>query len=112
MNFGSIAESIGRFVEKTHLVEQAKAADFPALFTNPWFLVPFVALVGYQLYKKAFRDIIILALLMGAWYASGTPYMHGMVIDGQLQINKILPVAFGGAAMLGLIVYLIIGRSD
>jgi len=112
MNFGSLASSIGQFIEKTHLVEQAKAADFPALFTNPWFLVPFVILVGYLLYKKAFRDMAILGILMAAWYASGTPYMQGMVVNGELQINKILPVAFGGAAMLGLIVYLLLGRSD
>ncbi|MCL2458078.1 MAG: hypothetical protein FWF31_04370 [Desulfobulbus sp.] len=112
MNFGSLAGSIGQFVEKTRLVEQAKAADFAGLFANPWFLVPFIALVGYLLYKKAFRDIAILGILMAAWYATGTPYMQGMVVNGQLQINKILPVTFGGAVMLGLIVYLLLGRSD
>lgn len=112
MNFGALAESISQFVEKTHLVGQIKAVDVAGLFTNPWFLVPFIALIGHLLYRKAFRDMIILAALFGAWYASGTPYMHSLVVDGTVQINKILPVLFGGAALLGLIIYLLLGRSD
>jgi len=112
MNFGSLAESIGQFVEKTHLVEQIKAVDIVGLSTNPWFLVPSIALVGYLLYKQAFRDLTILAALFAAWWASGTPYMQTLVVNGELQINKILPVLFGGAALLGLIIYLLLGRSD
>jgi hypothetical protein len=30
----------------------------------------------------------------------------------ELRISKILPVLFGGAAVLGLIIYLLLGRSD
>ncbi|MCL1979484.1 MAG: hypothetical protein FWG62_00200 [Proteobacteria bacterium] len=112
MNFGAFTESIGRLVEKTHLVEQIKGGDFPGLFTNLWFLVPFVALVGYLLYKKAFKDIMILGILMGVWYATGTSYMQGLVVDGIIQINKILPVVFGGAVALGLVIYLLLRRSD
>ncbi len=112
MNIGAITESIGQMIEKTHLVEQIKKVDFPGLFTNPWFLVPFIALVGYLIYKKAFRDMIILAAILGAWYASGTPYMQTLVVDGHLQVGKVLPVLFGGAALLGLIIYLLLGRSD
>ena len=74
--------------------------------------MPFVALVGYLLYKKAFRDMIILSAVMGAWYASGTPYMQTLVVNGEVQVTKILPVIFGGAAVLGLIIYILFGRSD
>ena len=112
MNFGSIVESVGRFVQATHLPEQIKKVDFAGLFVNPWFLVPFIALIGYLLYKKAFRDIVILGAIMGAWYASGTPYMQTLVVNGELQISKILPVLFGGAGLLGLVIYLLLGRSD
>jgi len=112
MNLGSLAESIGQLVEKTHLVAQIKAVDIAGLFTNPWFLVPFVVLIGYLLYKQAFRDLVILAAVMGAWYASGTPYMHSLVVNGEVQISKVLPVVFGGAAVLGLVIYLLLGRSD
>jgi len=112
MSVGAFLEPMGKFLEKTHLVEQIKAVDFPGLFTNPWFLVPFIALVGYLLYKKAFRDMIIIGAIIGAWYASGTPYMQTLVVNGELQISKILPVLFGGAALLGLVIYLLLGRSD
>jgi len=112
MSGGAFVESIGNLIEKTHLVEQIKEVDFPGLFTNPWFLVPFVVLVGYLLYKKAFRDMIIIGAIIGAWYASGTPYMQTLVVDGHLQVGKVLPVLFGGAALLGLVIYLLIGRSD
>jgi hypothetical protein len=75
-------------------------------------MVPFVALVGYLLYKKALRDLVILGAILGMWWASGTTYMQTLVVDGELQINKVLPVLFGGAAVLGLVIYLLIGRSD
>lgn len=108
----SLSEPIGRFLSETHLPEQFKEVDFPGLFSNPWFLVPFVALVGYLLYKKALRDLIILGAVMGIWYASGTQYMQTLVVNGELQVNKVLPVLFGGAALLGFIIYLLFGRSD
>ena len=109
---GAIAEPIGQFIEKTHLPEQIKAVDFASLFANPWFLVPFVALTGYLLYKKAFRDIIILGAILALWWASGTHYMQTLVVNGELQVTKVLPVLFGGAVTLGLIIYLLFGRSD
>ena len=109
---GSIAEPIGAFLGKTHLPEQIKAVEFAGLFSNPWFLVPFVFLTGYLLYKKAFRDMIILGAVMAIWWASGTQYMQTLVVNGELQVNKVLPVLFGGATLLGFIIYLLFGRSD
>ena len=107
-----IFDSIGEWVASTRLPEQVREVDFAGLFTNPWFLVPFIALAGYLLYKQAFRDIVILGAILGMWWASGTPYMQTRVVDGELQVNKVLPVLFGGAAVLGLVIYLLIGRSD
>ena len=109
---GVMVEPIGRFIESTHIPEQIKAVDLPALFANPWFLVPFIALVGYLLYKKAFRDLIILGTIIALWWVSGTHYMQTLVVNGELQVTKILPVLFGGAAILGLIIYILFGRSD
>ncbi len=105
-------EALLRWFEGTHLQEQVRDVDAIALFSNPWFLVPFVALMGYMVYKKAFRDIIILAAIMGVWWASGTEYMQTLVVGEELQINKILPVLFGGAVILGVVIYLLISRSD
>jgi hypothetical protein len=112
MNFDAIIESISKFIEQTHLVEQFKEVNIEGLFTNPWFLVPFIGLVGYMLYKKAFRDMAIVGALAVAWYASGTPYMQDLVVDGHIQVAKVLPVVFGGAVLLGFIIYLLLGRSD
>jgi hypothetical protein len=38
--------------------------------------------------------------------------MNSLLVDGEIQINKILPVIFGGAAVLGFVIYLFFGRSD
>ncbi|NLX19181.1 MAG: hypothetical protein GXY53_07885 [Desulfobulbus sp.] len=112
MDFKATVGSIREFVDKTNLPQQVRDVDFPGLFTNPWFLVPLIALACYLIYKKAFRDMIILGLILGVWYASGTPYMQTLVVNGEVQVAKVLPVVFGGAAVLGLIIYLLLGRSD
>ena len=100
------------FLQDTHIPEQVKEVDAVGLFTNPWFLVPFIGFIGYHLYKQAWRDLIIITLLVAVWWISGTEYMHTLVIGDELQVKKILPVLFGGAAVLGFIIYLIFGRSD
>lgn len=99
------------FIAKTKVFEQIKEFEALALFTNPWFLVPFIALVGYMLYKQAWRDLAIMAIFIGIWYASGTEYMQTLVVGDELQISKILPVVFGGAVALGLVIYLLISRD-
>lgn len=103
---------INDLLQATNLPEQIREVDYTGLFTNPWFMVPFVCLVAYQLYKQAFRDMIIMALIIGIWYISGTDYMQTLVVGDELQVSKVLPVLFGGAAVLGFIIYLLFGRSD
>jgi len=103
---------IMEWFESTHLQQQIADVDFVGLFTNPWFMVPFVALMVYLLYKQKFKDIILISMLVAVWWVSGTDYMHSLIVNGELQINKILPVVFGGAAALGLAIYILFGRSD
>jgi len=106
---------LAKFVEwfeSTHLQEQIFDVDFIGLFTNPWFIVPFACLIVYMLYKQSFKDIILIALLIGIWWVSGTEYMDSLIINGEIQIEKILPVVFGGAIVLGLAIYILFGRSD
>ena len=98
--------------ESTHLQEQIKDVDIVALFSNPWFIIPFACLILYMLYKQNWRDIIIISLLVGVWWVSGTPYMNSLLVNGEIQIGKILPVIFGGAIVLGFVIYLLFGRSD
>ena len=106
----SIFTKIGDIANSTHIPQQIADVDL-ALFTNPWFMIPFVALIGWWLFKKNFRDIALAACFIAVWYLSGTEYMQTLIVDGELQIGKILPVMFGGAAVLGFVVYMFFGRG-
>ncbi len=99
------------WLESTNVPAQVKDVEVLALFTNPWFLVPFIALVGYLLWKQAFSELIILAIFVFLWWISGTEYMQTLIVEGELQIKKILPVLVGGAALLAFVVWLFFGRS-
>lgn len=100
------------WIESTKIQEQIKDVDVSGLFTNPWFLVPFVIGVLYLLYKQSFRDLVIIAIFIAVWWATGTEYMHTLTVNGELQMNKVLPVLFGGAILLGVVIYMLFGRSD
>lgn len=99
------------FLDSTHLPQQIKDVDAGGLFTNPWFLVPFVSLIGWNIWKQNFKEIVLIAIVMGVWYVTGTEYMKTLIVGGELQIGKILPVMFGGAAILGVVIYMYVGRS-
>jgi len=100
------------FIESTKLIDQIAEVDYVGLFSNPWFLVPFIALVIYLLWKQRWRDMAFIAIFIGVWWVSGTDYMQTLVVGEKLQVNKVLPVLFGGAAILGVVIYLLFGRSD
>ncbi|MCI5207663.1 MAG: hypothetical protein D3910_02455 [Candidatus Electrothrix sp. ATG2] len=102
---------IGAWLQSTHVPEQVKDVEVVALFTNPWFIVPFIALIGYLIWKQSFNELIIIGIFIILWWLSGTEYMQTLVVDGELQMKKILPVLAGASAVLGFIVYLLFGRS-
>ncbi len=99
-------------IHKTKVLGQIKDVDAVGLVHNLWFMVPFVAFILYLLFKKKIKDIIIIAILCAVWWVSGTQYMHTLIVGGIVQIDKILPVLIGGAVALGVIIYLLFGRSD
>lgn len=107
-----IWKKITDWFKSTHIHEQIKEVDAAGLFTNPWFVVPFGIMVAYMLYKQQWKDLLIIGILVAVWWVSGTPYMETLIVNGELQMNKVLPVAFGGAAALGFVIYLLFGRSD
>lgn len=108
----AIFSQIGAFMESTGLQAQIKNVDINGLFSNPWFIVPFAALMLYLLYKKSWRNIVIIAILTGVWWFSGTPYMQSVIVGNELQIGKILPLVGGGAVIIGILGYLLFGGSD
>ena len=98
--------------ESTHLQQQIKDVDYLGLFSNPWFIAPFGLMIIYMVWKQKWRDLIIITVFVGVWWVSGTEYMNTLIVGDELQINKILPVIFGGAGALGVVIYLLFGRSD
>ena len=103
---------IVEFIHSTQVLQQFKEVDAPGLFSNPWFLVPLICLLGYMAYKQDFREIIILVIGFVCWHISGTQYMATLIVDDEIQLAKVLPVVFGAACILGLIVYMYFGQSD
>ena len=103
---------IGDFIQATQVIEQFKAVDTAGLFSNPWFLVPLLFLLGYLLYKQSFKEIVMLVIIFGCWHVSGTEYMATLIVDDEIQLAKVLPVVFGAACILGVIIYMYFGRSD
>jgi len=108
---GGLFTKIVDLIASTHIPQQLEDVDAGGLFTNPWFLVPFVAFMGWNVYKQAFKEILLVLIIVGVWYVSGTHYMQTLIVNGELQIGKILPVMFGGAAVLGFVIYMYFGRS-
>ena len=109
---GDFFSKIVAFVNDTNLPEQIRDVDYVGLFTNPWFLVPFIALMGWMVWKQKWRDIVFVIIFIGVWFVSGTEYMQTLVVGEEIQIKKVLPVMFGGAVVLGIVIYLLFGRSD
>lgn len=107
-----IFTNIADWFATTHLQEQIKDVDFVGLFTNPWFIIPFSLMVCFMLFRQKWKDLIIIAIFVALWWVSGTDYMNSLLVNGEIQIGKILPVIFGGAAVLGFVIYLLFGRSD
>lgn len=105
---GKIAE----FWDSTQIYQQVTDVDAAALFTNPWFMVPFVLGIAYLIYKQGWKDLIIIGILTFVWWVTGTEYMNSLIIGDEIQLERVLPVVFGGAVLLGFVIYLLFGRSD
>ncbi|MEW6502202.1 MAG: hypothetical protein ACOY8P_04375 [Thermodesulfobacteriota bacterium] len=104
--------TIAEFFTSTNIPEQFRQVDAAGLFTNPWFLVPFVLFVGYQLYKQAINTLVITGVAIGLWIFSGSPLTRDLIVDGQLQLGKILPLAGVVVAALAIVVYFLFMRSE
>ncbi len=104
--------SIIDWLAATQIPEQLKTVDVKGLFQNAYFLVPFIAMIIYFLYKQAVNNLIITALLIALWWFTGTEMVANAVVNGEIQISKILPVAGVGMAGLGVLVYLLFIKQD
>ena len=100
------------FMNSTNMPQQFREVDARGLFTNSWFLVPFIAFICYNLYKQAVNTLVMTGLGFGLWLFSGSSYMEGMVVDGILQLNKVLPVAGVFIGAIAVAIYFLFMRSD
>lgn len=105
-------DSLVTFMNNTNVPQQFADMDARGLFTNPWFLVPFVAFIFYNLYKQATNALVMTGLAVGLWLFAGSPYMEGLIINGQLQLGKVLPVAAVFIAATAVAIYFLFMRGD
>lgn len=108
----NIMASIMNFIQNTQIVDQIREVDAKGLFTNAYFLVPFIMLVAYWLYKQAVNSLVLLALSIGLWIFSGSSYAQNMIVNGEMQLDKVLPVAGVGVGVIAVLVYIVFIRSD
>ncbi len=60
----------------------------------------------------AFTTLAIMGLAIGLWYFSGTDYVSGAVVNGELQIGKVIPTMLVGVGGIATLVYLLFIRQD
>jgi hypothetical protein len=100
------------FIISTKVPEQIQNIEYKELFTNPWFLIPFLAMLGWNFYKKAVNELIIILLLTGAWAFCGTDYMQDVLGREEIALDAVLPLVAGACTILGIIVYLFFLKDD
>ncbi len=108
----SFLQSLLEFWTSTNIPEQLENVDWRGLFTNPWFMVPLVAQIGWWIYKQAVNAIVFTGLGLGVWVFTGTSYASGCIVNGVVQLDKILPVAGVGMGVLMVVIYLLFMRGD
>jgi hypothetical protein len=100
------------FIVATKVPEQIDSIDYKGLFSNSWFLVPYIAMIAWNIYKQAFNSLIIILLFTGCWAFFGTPYMQEIVGQEEIALETVLPLVAGACAVLGFIIYRIFFKSD
>ena len=100
------------FIVSTKVPEQIDKIDYKGLFSNGWFLVPYIAMLAWNVYKQAINSLLIILLLTGCWAFFGTPYMQEIIGQDEIQLNAVLPLVAGACTVFGFIIYRIFFRSD
>jgi hypothetical protein len=112
MGFLTFFKPVLDFVISTKVPEQIENIKYQELFTNGWFLTPYLALIAWNIFRKQIYTIIIILLFSGSWAFFGTPYMQDVMQQDQIQLETILPLVGGACVVLGITVYLIFFKSE
>jgi hypothetical protein len=94
-------------LEATAIQRQLLEHDIAGLAVNPWFMVPFCLLILWMIYRKAWRGIVIIALIIGLWWFSGSQFMDGTIVDGKPVLTKLVPVIGVFLVAVAIIAYLL-----
>ena len=81
--------------------------DIAGLAHNPWFMIPFCLLILWMIYRKAWRNIAIIALIIGLWWFSGSEFMDGTIVNGQPVLAKLASVIGVFLVAVAIIAYLL-----
>jgi hypothetical protein len=100
------------FFVATGVPEQIENVKYKELFTNGWFLVPYLFLIGWNVYKKQLYTIIIILLFTGSWAFFGTPYMIDIMSRDEISLEAVLPLVGGACTVLAITIYLIFFKSE
>ncbi|MCK5229043.1 MAG: hypothetical protein KAR13_02190 [Desulfobulbaceae bacterium] len=104
--------TIVEWVNSTNVPQQVSDVDAKGLLTNAYFMVPFIGVVGHMLYKQAWNNLVVVGLGLGLWIFSGSHYMQGAMVDGEIQLEKLLPVLLVWVGAIAIFIYFLFIRSD
>lgn len=100
------------FIVATGVPEQIEKVKYHELFTNSWFLVPYMGWIVWCLFRRQLNTVIIILLCTGSWAFFGTPYMQGILNQDEIQLETVLPVVGGACLVMAIIIYLIFFKSE
>lgn len=104
--------SVTGWLDATRLPEQISKVEIGGLFSNPYFLVPFICLIIFILLSRSYKNLLLIGMGIGLWAFSGSEYVKDIMMDGELQLSKIWPVLAVGIGTIGTIVLMVFGKSD
>jgi len=94
-------------LQATELPQQIQDHNIEALIHNMWVMVPFGLFILWRIYRKDWRGIAIVFIIIGLWWFSGSEYMDGTVVNGKPVLAKLVPVIGVFIALVAIIAYLL-----
>ena len=110
--FFHLFKPLADFITKTGVPDQVENVKYKELFSNAWFLVPYLGMIGWNVYKKQLKTVIVILLFSGSWAFFGTPYMRDIMGRDEISLDAVLPLVGGACAVLGITIYLIFFKSE
>jgi len=107
-----ILSPVFKFIHDTGIPKQINTIDYHGLFTNPWFMVPLIAVILYEIFRRHIKSVISIFIFFGVWAFFGTPYMQEILKSDTVGLGKILPLLGGAVIILAIVIYMYFLRSE